>query len=80
MSNPTAVQKKLKKLIDEGLVFSDCVAAFGVNKLTTPVVQQAAEMYASDDLEIDPETVLSQAEDGTWVMAWVLVPNDEDKE
>lgn len=73
-ANPSVVQKQLKKLIEKGLVFSDCIAAFGVNAATTPVVQEARDIYASDDLNIDTETVLSEGEDGTWVMAWVFVP------
>ena len=72
--NPSVVQKQLKTLIEKGLVFSDCIAAFGVNAATTPVVQEARDIYASDDLNIDTETVLSEGEDGTWVMAWVFVP------
>ena len=72
--NPSVVQKQLKALIEKGLVFSDCIAAFGVNAATTPVVQEARDIYASDDLNIDTETVLSEGEDGTWVMAWVFVP------
>ena len=73
-TNPSVVQKQLEKLIEKGLVFSDCIAAFGVNAATTPVVQEARDIYASDDLNIDTETVLSEGEDGTWVMAWVFVP------
>ncbi len=73
-NNPSVVQKQLKALIEKGLVFSDCIAAFGVNAATTPVVQEARDIYASDDLNIDTETVLSAGEDGTWVMAWVFVP------
>ena len=72
--NPSVVQKQLKALIEKGLVFSDCIAAFCVNAATTPVVQEARDIYASDDLNIDTETVLSAGEDGTWVMAWVFVP------
>ncbi len=72
--NPSVVQKQLKALIEKGLVFSDCIAAFGVNAATTSVVQEARDIYASDDLNIDTETVLSDGEDGTWVMAWVFVP------
>lgn len=82
-TNPSVVQKQLEKLIEKGLVFSDCIAAFGVNAATTPAVQQARDIYASDDVNIDSETVLSEGSDGTWVLAWVFVPTgsgDEDED
>ena len=79
-TNPSVVQKQLEKLIEKGLVFSDCIAAFGVNATTTPVVQQARDIYASDDVNIDTETVLSEGNDGTWVLAWVFVPTDSGDE
>lgn len=82
-TNPSVVQKQLEKLIEKGLVFSDCIAAFGVNVTTTPVAQQARDIYASDDVNIDTETVLSEGNDGTWVLAWVFVPTgsgDEDED
>jgi len=48
-----------------------------------PVVQQARDIYASDDVSIDTETVLAEGNDGTWVLAWVFVPTgsgDEDED
>lgn len=74
MSNPSTVQKKLQKLKDEGLVFSDCVAVFGVNRDQDKYASFAHQM-GGNDIEIDMETVLSEAEDGTWVMGWLFVSN-----
>lgn len=37
-------------------------------------VKQAREMYASDDITIDLDPVVSPGDDGTWVQAWVWVP------
>lgn len=37
--------------------------------------ERAVEMYGSDDINIDPQPLLSIGEDGVWVAAWVHVPN-----
>lgn len=40
--------------------------------------EKAHDLYASDDVEIDDEGVgTSPAEGGTWVQAWVWVPDDD---
>ena len=75
--NRSVLQHKLTKLVDQGLTFGDCVAAFATNKQTSKVVQSACERYASDEVEIDPETVVSESDEGAWVMAWVWVPKDD---
>ena len=36
-------------------------------------VRRAIEQYATDDLEFDDNPVVSEAEHGTWVSAWVWV-------
>lgn len=43
-----------------------------------PIVEKACNIYASDDVEIDDEPMFSEAENGTWVSAWVWIPNDVD--
>ena len=78
--NPSVLQNKLKKLVDQGLTFGDCVAAFATNRATSRVVQAANDMYASDLVEIDPETVVSESDEGAWVMAWVWVPKEDASE
>lgn len=79
-TNPSALQTKLAKLVEQGLTFGDCVAAFATNKQTSKVVQIAHDRYAepsNDSIEIDPETVVSESDDGAWVMAWVWVPKED---
>lgn len=48
------------------------------------VIDRARQMYAncghSDDIEIDSNAQVSETDDGTWVQAWVWVPNEEDDE
>lgn len=44
------------------------------------IIQYARSHYATgsdNDLEIDDEPKLSAADDGTWVAAWVWVPDEE---
>lgn len=36
-------------------------------------VQRARDEYATDDVEIDDEPDISEAENGVWVAAWVWV-------
>lgn len=38
------------------------------------LVRRARELYASESIEIDADAQLSEADDGTWVQAWVWVP------
>ena len=61
---------------EEGITFSDCVEYFG--KKQTPeqqaLVAKAAEEYEEEGtLEIDDNAVVSESEDGAYVMAWVWV-------
>lgn len=41
------------------------------------LVRQARELFACEELEIDDDAQLSEANDGTWVQAWVWVPATE---
>ena len=41
-------------------------------------VRRARAMYEADDLAIDDEPKTSPSDDGTWVAAWVWVPNKDD--
>ena len=44
------------------------------------MVQTAHDRYAepsNGSIEIDPETVVSEADEGVWVMAWVWVPKED---
>lgn len=39
---------------------------------------RAVAEYATDEIEIDDVAYISQANDGTWVSAWVWVPNEDE--
>lgn len=43
-------------------------------------IAAARDEYASDDVEIDDNPSISRADDGTWVSAWVWVPDAEPTE
>lgn len=71
------IQDKLKALIDEGLEFGDCVNAFGVDE-RNPFAKAADEMYSREGaVEIDSPTVLSESDEGAYVLAWVWVSNSD---
>lgn len=40
-------------------------------------IEAARTKYADDDLEIDDEAFVSEADEGTWVSAWVWVPRED---
>jgi hypothetical protein len=45
------------------------------------LVATARQLYCDNsdyNVEIDEDTVFSRGEDGTWVQAWVYVPNQEE--
>lgn len=48
------------------------------------LVETARELYAfgsDDDIEVDDDAALSQSDEGTWVMMWGWIRNeDEDEE
>ena len=67
--------EELKKLIGQGLSFSDCVRAFAAGD-GDPFVA-AARKKANEQLEIDATAVASVGDDGAWVSAWVWVDNAE---
>jgi hypothetical protein len=48
--------------------------------LADPALREAAfQEYATDDIEIDDEPATSKGEDGTWVAAWVWIPDEEEE-
>jgi hypothetical protein len=42
----------------------------------TDLRNTARELYGSDDIEIDDDAKISEADKGTWVAAWVWVPEE----
>ncbi len=66
----------LRALIADGLGFAECIHAFGEEG--SPFIEAAREKYAcgsSGDVEIDATTVVSQSDDGAFVMGWLWVSN-----
>lgn len=41
------------------------------------LVEKAIDTHVTDDVEIDEFPLLSVADEGVWVSAWVWVPRDE---
>jgi len=41
-------------------------------------VERARELYGDDDLTVDDDAVVSDADGGAWVAAWVWVPDDNE--
>lgn len=69
---------ELTRLKDAGLTFSDCVKVFGVERDKDPHASAAFEQKHRDgELEIDDTTVVSDSDDGAYVMAWVWVDKDD---
>lgn len=42
------------------------------------LIQQARDLHAGDDLQIDDDATISEAEGGAWVAAWVWVEYPEE--
>lgn len=58
----------------QGLKFQHCMAAFGVDRDTHPLASTAHEKSRwYGNIEIDPLTVLSESEDGAYVLGWAWV-------
>ena len=47
---------------------------------TKDIITLARAQYATDDLQIDSNPIVSKGEDGAWVAAWVHVAGVEDDE
>jgi hypothetical protein len=47
------------------------------NSREAKIIAWARGFYCNDDVEIDDEPAMSEADNGTWVAAWVWV-NHED--
>lgn len=46
----------------------------------SPLIERARELHQDEDTEIDDNASTSEADGGTWVQAWVWVPNDEESD
>ena len=54
-----------------------CDAAIKEREIFAPQIAQAREESCCDDIEIDDDPVLSVADDGVWVSAWIWIPTPE---
>ena len=62
----------------QGEALSHLGKGFGV--ADEKLVKRAHELYAApsdNDVEIAETPLVSEGEDGTWVLAWVFVPKEE---
>ena len=49
--------------------------------MADPALREAAhDEYGTDEVEIDDEPAIAPADGGTWVAAWVWMPDEEDDE
>lgn len=64
-------------LLDEGLTQADVLAVLGKRTNAGDAMEAASAQYACDDVEIDPMPLISRGDKGTWVNAWVYVPDSE---
>jgi hypothetical protein len=75
-------------VIQDALISRDpfqCIAAQAIvasakDSIADPALQEQAMMrYSTDDIEIDDEAATSEADNGTWVAAWVWIARDDDE-
>jgi hypothetical protein len=73
--------KQFPVIVDELRKTADVVTV--PDYATSADIQRAREMYASGsecDIEVDDDAKVSESDDGTWVQAWVWLPNVEEDE
>lgn len=69
----------VRELRAEGLRIGEAIQACAVPD-EDPYVRAARDLvYGSDDVEIDPHTTTSVADEGAWVLSWIWVSNEEAK-
>lgn len=49
-------------------------------KATPEQIDQARDIHQSNDVEINDDAGVSEADNGFWVQAWVWVPTGEEDE
>lgn len=56
--------------------FSEAITAFGVPRESNAYAKAAQRLYADEGrIEIDDQVVVSEGDEGAYVMAWVWVPD-----
>ena len=68
-------EQTLAALKANGLEFGDCVVAFAEDD-DNPYVVAGREMMDGGDLEMDDKVVISESDDGAYVMAWKFVSKE----
>jgi hypothetical protein len=78
MSALTADQRRNQmRAFLSGCTLADCLDAFTLPGDAELATRAQAE-HGSDDIEIADPPVTSRADEGSWVLAWVWVANDEE--
>ena len=68
----------LKDLQSKGLTFSDAVNVFGEDRDSNAYARKAADLHGRDgELEFDDTVVVSESDDGAYVMCWQWVDKDD---
>ncbi len=74
----------LKQLIDNGLVFSDCVQVFAEARSPEHLeyVKSAQAKHTCDEgnIEVDDSAIVSENDAGPYVMCWTFVRNEESED
>lgn len=75
----TRTAQEVRALLDaHGIRFRDCVDAFGATRKDNPYVLTAQSLHHNEgEVEIEDTTVLSEADEGVWVMAWIWVSKND---
>lgn len=64
---------RFKRLLEHGLTQDDALVALHDHGDKYP--EAAADVNTNDELEVDEKPLFSRADEGTWVSAWVWVPD-----
>ena len=71
------LERRVQELVDRGLTFGNCINVLGESRDENPYAVAAKENYGDDDLEFDDKLVVSESDDGAFVMAWRWVGSNE---
>lgn len=75
----TTKHELIQCIVDQGVTQADFIHYFATDDQA--LIDAARERYvdSSDDIEIDPFPLISEADEGTWVSAWVWVPGGDEE-
>jgi hypothetical protein len=45
--------------------------------MTNKLIDDARDIYACQDIQIEDNAATAEGDDGTWVAAWVFVPKED---